>query len=282
MKRKIQLLSLIGVSLALVACGQTSNITQPETNPSNGNLIDVVEFNDLYSYSAISSISMLNSSFGIRRLARNPLTDEEKQRIITNFEMVEGLINSNLIKSEEVSSTIDGYERMYTVTITNVDGTIDNYEYHYNETITEVEHDEQESLLTGIVINNEVTYKIRGEKEIEDDEVEVSFLISLNESTFVKIEQETENDENGLEYTLYKNKQEVYSTEIEYEIHNNRMKYSFEEEHKEEEREYEFIVSLKDNETIVTAIIEESRNERRVDFKVVTDENGIRDYIFEE
>ena len=216
------------------------------------------------------------------KAARNPLSDEEKQRIITNFEMVEGLINSNLVKSEEVPSSIEGYETMYTITITNVDGTIDTYEYHYNEKLTELEDDEKESLLTGIVINNDVTYTIKGEKEIENDEVEVSFLISLDDSTFVEIEQEKEDDENGLEYTLYKNKREVYSTEIEYEIHNNRIKYAFEEEYKGTEREYEFIISKEENETVVTAIIKESRDERRVSFKVITDDNGVRDYIFEE
>ena len=285
MKRKLQLLSLIGASLALVSCGQAVNGNQTGSNSpttsTNGVITDTIKFNDLYSYSAISSISIMNS-VSLVKAARNPLTDEEKQRIITNFEMVEGLINTNLVKSEESPSNIEGYEKMYTITITNVDGISDTYEYYYNEKITELENDEQESLLTGIVINNDVTYTIRGEKEIEDNEVEVSFLISLDDSTFVEIEQETEDEENGLEYTLYKDRREIYSTEIEYEIYNNKIKYSFEEEHNGVEREYEFIISTRDNETIVTAIIEELRDERRINFKVVTDENGVRNYIFEE
>ena len=285
MKRKLQLLSLIGASLALVSCGQAVNGNQTGSNSpttsTNGVITDTIMFNDLYSYSAISSISIMNS-VSLVKAARNTLTDEEKQRIITNFEMVEGLINTNLVKSEESPSNIEGYEKMYTITITNVDGISDTYEYYYNEKITELENDEQESLLTGIVINNDVTYTIRGEKEIEDNEVEVSFLISLDDSTFVEIEQETEDEENGLEYTLYKDRREIYSTEIEYEIYNNKMKYSFEEEHNGVEREYEFIISTRDDETIVTAIIEELRDERRINFKVVTDENGVRNYIFEE
>ena len=285
MKRKLQLLSLIGASLALVSCGQAVNGNQTGSNSpttsTNGVITDTIMFNDLYSYSAISSISIMNS-VSLVKAARNPLTDEEKQRIITNFEMVEGLINTNLVKSEESPSNIEGYEKMYTITITNVDGISDTYEYYYNEKITELENDEQESLLTGIVINNDVTYTIRGEKEIEDNEVEVSFLISLDDSTFVEIEQETEDEENGLEYTLYKDRREIYSTEIEYEIYNNKIKYSFEEEHNGVEREYEFIISTRDDETIVTAIIEELRDERRINFKVVTDENGVRNYIFEE
>ncbi len=285
MKRKLQLLSLIGASLALVSCGQAVNGNQTGSNSpttsTNGGITDTIMFNDLYSYSAISSISIMNS-VSLVKAARNPLTDEEKQRIITNFEMVEGLINTNLVKSEESPSNIEGYTKMYTITITNVDGISDTYEYYYNEKITELENDEQESLLTGIVINNDVTYTIRGEKEIEDNEVEVSFLISLDDSTFVEIEQETEDEENGLEYTLYKDRREIYSTEIEYEIYNNKIKYSFEEEHNGVEREYEFIISTRDDETIVTAIIEELRDERRINFKVVTDENGVRNYIFEE
>lgn len=238
----------------------------------------------------LASILTDNEKTSTLKMARLAQDDYESNVYLIHDYLVTGemLLNKQDVTMEIYYNDNQDYSYYYKMVINYIDAFNNSLDYifYYNETPLEYDsdddHDEISITFDGIIIIDNFEYHIEGTRENEEnEEFSIETTISLNNQKIVTIEQETENDENGLEYTLYKNKQEVYSTEIEYEIHNNRIKYSFEEEHKEE-REYEFIVSLKDNETIVTAIIEESRNERRVDFKVVTDENGIRDYIFEE
>ena len=75
-----------------------------------------------------------------------------------------------------------------------------------------------------------------GKKEIEDDEQEIEFKISLNENTYVVLEQEIENNEQEYSYKYYENNKKIYQTELEFE--DNEI--TFKENSSESKKKYSF------------------------------------------
>lgn len=272
--------------LALLTCASLGMLASCNANPSTNNGLNQggnsegqnLDFDDAYTLSAISSINLFDGASTLRR-ARRPLTAEEQDKVIKNFQMVENLLTNEIVKSEETPSDKEEYQTMYTVTI-NDETTNTVYTYYYNEFVIPTDdYDEEEMYLEGIVIHDDVTYSIRGKKEIERDEMEMSFVISLDQGTYVEVEQEKEDGENGLEYTLYERGRKVYETEVEYEYTRHGIEYEFEEEGINGKKEYKFFVSDRENK-IVTAVIKENHEEIRARFQITVDELGNKTYLF--
>lgn len=76
---------------------------------------------------------------------------------------------------------------------------------YYNKILKEIEEDEETYDLEGIIIINNQEYKISGITEKEEDEIETTIKINLNENNYFIIEQEIEEDEQEFIYSNYEN-----------------------------------------------------------------------------
>ncbi len=282
MKKMLVLLGLAG-TIALASCSDKNEI-------NNSNNDNNVKFSTMYDYSAISGISMLNSNSSQLKM-RNSLTDVQKDKVINNFEIIEDLIAGGITKSEEKPSDLPEYETMYTISVNSINGEVENYLYYYNETILKDDDDddlfdfddeeERESRLDGIVILDGVTYNMYGKKEIEGNEMEVEFKISLDNDTYVKVEQETENGEEEYKYTKYENGRRVYQTEMEVEEKNHKVEFNFKEKDSNGiTTYYKYDIIELDGKKYVRVHLNDGTENIEARLEVSVDENGNRVYTF--
>ena len=248
-----------------------------------------LSFENMYNYSAVSGINLLSQTTSTTIAPkRQVLTQEEKDLILKNLQVVENMMSQGVVKSEEITSDRPEYETMYTLTASNLDGTKDVYTFYYNERLIEEEFDdgelEQEFRLEGLVVLDGMEYQMFGQKETENNEMEMSFKVLKDERNYVEIEQEMENDEQEFAYTLYENGRKTYETELEYEIdaRKNKIEFEFSEKSDKDRKTYSYeyvtrkgkqyiYVKIKENGTTTAAVIE-----------VVVDENNQVSYTFVE
>ena len=277
--KKLALFTLLtGFGLTMMTgCDQTKNNNQ------------TLSFENMYNYSAVSGINLLSQTTSTTIAPkRQVLTQEEKDLILKNLQVVENMMSQGVVKSEEITSDRPEYETMYTLTASNLDGTKDVYTFYYNERLIEEEFDdgelEQEFRLEGLVVLDGMEYQMFGQKETENDEMEMSFKVLKDERNYVEIEQEMENDEQEFAYTIYENGRKTYETELEYEIdaRKNKIEFEFSEKSDKDRKTYSYeyvtrkgkqyiYVKIKENGTTTAAVIE-----------VVVDENNQVSYTFVE
>ncbi len=283
MKKKLLALSALSLSMFMTGCDSTNNDNKE---------YETLSFETMYDYSAISGINLLNMNHMSGLQMKKTLTDTEKTEILDNLHVVENMISGDIVKSEEVTSTKEGYEKMYTLTTTNFDGSHDIYTFYYNETImNEIDDDdddrdrenEQEMRMEGLVVMNDVEYQMFGQKEIENNEFEVEFKIKLDESNYVVIEQEMENNEIEFEYTQYQNNKKVYETSIEFEKkRNENMEIEFEEKTSTSKKEYRYKFIKEGSKQFVEVKINENNDITQAKIQVLVDENNQVQYVFVE
>ncbi len=75
--------------------------------------------------------------------------------------------------------------------------------------------DEEEYIIEGVAVIDGVEYEIFGEKELEEDEYELSLMIRLSAGNYVILEQEVENNEQEYKYQLIENWKKKFEFEIE-------------------------------------------------------------------
>lgn len=269
--------SLVGICIIL------TNVIKNNDIKNNDNSLTFT-FENMYNYSAISGINMLNNVQKTTSLKKKQLTDNEKQDIITNLKMVENMLDGNLAKSEEEASDKEEYEKKYSITTTSLNNQQKEYLFYYNEKILDNDDDDDDDEvnieLSGIVIMDNVTYVMNGKKEVEDDESEMEFKISLDEENYVIIEQEFENDETEFGYSQYHNGKKIYETSIEYELDKNgKIEFEFEEKTQESKTKlkYEFITKKDGNKYIII----KEKNHEVTTIRVEVSEDGYINYIFE-
>ena len=273
--KKLALFTLLtGFGLTMMTgCDQTKNNNQ------------TLSFENMYNYSAVSGINLLSQTTSTTIAPkRQVLTQEEKDLILKNLQVVENMMSQGVVKSEEITSDRHEYETMYTLTASNLDGTKDVYTFYYNERLIEEEFDdgelEQEFRLEGLVVLDGMEYQMFGQKETENNEMEMSFKVLKDERNYVEIEQ----DEQEFAYTLYENGRKTYETELEYEIdaRKNKIEFEFSEKSDKDRKTYSYeyvtrkgkqyiYVKIKENGTTTAAVIE-----------VVVDENNQVSYTFVE
>lgn len=221
------------------------------------------------------------------------LTDETKNTLLTNLKMVEEMLGSGIVKSEVTPSDREGYTSRYTLTTTALDGTQKVYEFHYvenQETPEDTDDDDNDekddktvTTLSGIVILDGSEYEMRGEREQKNNKEEYSFLIRIDEETYVKIEQETKESAAKYEfsYALYQGGEQVYETEVEFKLNENgNISLEFSTEANGQELEYEFKFTERDGERLVSVEIENNDTEAEYLIRIMTDDAGETHYEF--
>ncbi len=254
-----------------------------DLNNQTPNNAKKASFKDMYSLSALSGINMLNmgNTSVLKKKSAN-LTDVEKAEILKKLEVVDNLISGNMITSKEENSDLADYQKMYTISTSDLDGNTSNYKFYFNESIIVDEDDdndkdiddEQEFHLSGIVINNDVTYKMEGKKEIEDDEFEVEFKIMIDELNYVKVEQEIEDNEEEYKYTSYTNGKKTLEYELEFEVNKNKVEVEFKEKSGTSKKKTKFESVEKNGKKEVKISIEENKIKENYLIVIYEDQDG--------
>ena len=106
-----------------------------------------------------------------------------------------------------------------------------DYEKYHDKAHDQFKHhnhfdkeDEVEYEINALAVIDGVEYEVFGKKEVETEEdgeeVEIKFVIKLDENNFVSVEQEIEEDEVEYQYNVYKNGRKVSSLNFESEEEN--------------------------------------------------------------
>jgi hypothetical protein len=204
--------------------------------------------NEIISFSAISSMSLM-STFGINEeISYQPLTSHESQPPIVGFVMpylktVEQLLLSdqglNILSG---SSDLPEFDHFIQFETKDLLGNVTVYVMHYNMTLMDANQDEAEYEIEGILIFMEQTYEVFGEKTIESDEEKVKFRAQKDANNYVESFYEIENDKQVFEFIIVQHNQVISESrfEIEYDGEEIKVQLEFQEGDNEGEFEFEF------------------------------------------
>lgn len=238
--------------LFLASCGSTESVVVNKPTLTGDKISE-----NLLAYQVVSSSELLGLMPNVKRA--NNLTDESINKIKNYLPSIEaGLLNQDeMIKSVSSESDKEGYATKLTITYDDINLKESSITLYYNESEF-VPNDEEEnddwynrghhkdddedkdgkkhanedskkpaepeeykSFLEGIVVIDGVEYEMKGKKEVEADESEISFKYFLNETSYVCVEQSIENEdsetEREFEYKVVDNGKMIYNYSLELE-----------------------------------------------------------------
>lgn len=237
---------------------------------------------EVYGFQAMTAVNLLSmdSSSASILARRSSMTqnEEEKQEILHYLEFSSKLLNGdNPFMMEESVSDKTEYEKKTIITVKDLQNNNLEYVMYYNEVLEkDDDHDEQEFNINGIIIFDNVSYEIRGERESENDEHEISLTAKLSDTHFVTVEQESENGEIEYQYSVRKDgKASSFSVEIEDKRYGQEITIQKEENNKEKE----YIYRLKNSSLIEVTVKENDRVINSYEIEV-TYENNTPIYSF--
>jgi hypothetical protein len=242
---------------------------------ANMNLFETNE--DVISFQALSAIALLSSGDNNTALSlsdsnvllsyqvfeentEDPVTEEEPvteedpliSTIDPYIELVEEFLGTNDgLEVLVADSPLEDYAFMMTFGTNGLKGETQTYEIHYNMTLTEEEDDETEFALDGIMIMDEVTYYLTGEREVESDEESIEFIAKLDDDNYVESEYNIESDEIEFEIKVVLDGEIVSETKIEIEYEEDETKIELEFLSGESTGTYEFKYELEDGEPVL-------------------------------
>ena len=255
----------------------------------NGNDGTITGSEATFIYESVTSIGLLEAiapSSNIHQKVRKA-SQETLDQIEKYLPMVDAAFSGNQqqISATNVTSDRLEYAIRTDVTYLDVNGTSTSFTLYYNETPLVDDDDdddwweqEEESILNGILLLNEVEYKMFGEKELEDDEMELSVRYSLNENTYVHVQQEIEKGEQEFEYEVYQAGRKVYEYSLEMERDEVELKV-LDRSSALSRLELKFDRIRRDGRQLIRAKISENRNQEIIFFEKVVDANGLVDYL---
>jgi hypothetical protein len=200
--------------------------------------------------------------------------------------MVEKFVSGNQgLNVEKTASDLENYEYKLVFQALDILDQKTTYTLYYNQELEEENEDEQEFIITGILMYSDQTLNVYGEKEIEEDEETLEFTSYIDENNYVTSEYKVEDDKTEFSITEVRNG-EVYSeSEIEIKIEDNETKIELEYFFDSNTYAYEFEYEVKDGnpvlkieyETVVNDIQEAGEVEVMISIDEVTQETT---YVF--
>lgn len=247
--------------------------------------------NELYAFEAATSIGLLSeinstptlSLISPKFAAASDTTVEELKGYLPSVESA--LLGEDILLSSTIeASDLEGYTTKMTVSYTDIALNASSFTMYFNETILVDDDDddwddhhhhghddqEQESWIDGIVILGEDTYTIRGEKEIDGDEVEVKFIYQISDTTYVMVEQEKEAGEQEFAYKLIENGATSYSYSLE--VEHNEVELKVKDKVNLSKLTMKFDLHIKDGTTYIRAKVNDGTTKSVVLFQKVVDE----------
>ena len=122
---------------------------------------------------------------------------------------------------------------------------------YYNEKPVEEKHkdkddlDEIETTIEGLVVQGGIERSFYGNKEIEEDEIEVEITLEIDQNNYLKVSHEKESDERELKYEFFNKKPNENShpyreVSISYDKENKNISIEFEEDNEEYEINFHY------------------------------------------
>ena len=299
MKLSKIMLSIVAVG-ALASCNGNTFVLNNETllkQPAN----------KVFAYQAATSLGMVNEIANLGSVV-STLDGQTNDDLVEEIKKYLGSVETALMADTfmpsltETTSDLEGYEKKMEVSYTDLNSSTQSFVMYYNEVSLNDqinkqfrdddrddyddkddddrdEHDdhdygdrfdqEEEFLLSGIIISGDNRYDVTGKKEIENDEIEYSFKFSVSENTYILVEQETENSSQEFSYKIYENGREIY----EYELGLDRGNVEIEIEDKDGTNlEIEFKFITRDGQELIKAEYEKNNREIEILFRKVINE----------
>ena len=190
----------------------------------------------------------------------NPVDNAEKfLNLIEKFASGQAALQ---VESEVSDNAI--YEHKLTFTTMDMLGEQVTYTLYYNETLEdevdenddqddqdELDDEEKEYTIEGILVVNDQTFEVIGEKEIEEDEQEIKFTAFIDEFNYVTSKYELESDETKLYIEEVKDGVLYAETEIKIETEDDETKIELEYRIGNDTFEYEFKYEIEDQRPII-------------------------------
>lgn len=299
MKLSKIMLSIVAVG-ALASCNGNTFVLNNETllkQPAN----------KVFAYQAATSLGMVNEIANLGSVV-STLDGQTNDDLVEEIKKYLGSVETALMADTfmpsltETTSDLEGYEKKMEVSYTDLNSSTQSFVMYYNEVSLNDqinkqfrdddrddyddkddddrdEHDdhdygdrfdqEEEFLLSGIIISGDNRYDVTGKKEIENDEIEYSFKFSVSENTYILVEQETENSSQEFSYKIYESGREIY----EYELGLDRGNVEIEIEDKDGTNlEIEFKFITRDGQELIKAEYEKNNREIEILFRKVINE----------
>lgn len=255
----------MGALIALSSCSNAKINNSFEINKQPATKV--------FAYQSATSLGLISQFINTSSQLNEIILNENDSSFINEITRYLGSIEMALesatflpnIKVE--NSDNDEYQTMINISFTDINSDYKEFIIYFNSTIKEVEKDEEEYILDGILINEDVTYHIYGEKEIEKNEEEYKFIFQYDENLFVEIEQENEYNSQEFSYSLIQNGHEIYQYEMK--LNNNSVEMEIEDQESNIEVEFKFIT--KDNENYIKAEYEKNNEKVEVLFRKIYD-----------
>jgi hypothetical protein len=250
--------------LVLAGCAEVINIKQDELFDTNENII---AFQAFTAASLLSSNEILNANESNNFLSSSYMevdykineledTQEPSDPLIDSIkpfiDLAEKFLgNDNGLNVEVGLSESEDYEFSMTFQTKGLLGETQNYVIQYNMTITEEDDDETEYSLDGIMIYNDQTFILTGEREIEEDEDKTEFIARLDPLNFIESEYKLEDNESKFNIQVVRNGELVLETSIKIETEDDETKIVFEFYQDGNEGFYEFKYELEGDQQVL-------------------------------
>lgn len=262
----------------LVGCGSPSG-----TDFINGDTAK----ESIYAFEAVTSIGLLseaNASMNPQGLRKAISLDQAFiESLNTYLPTIESALKgeSLLTNTEVMESDDPNYQIKQVISYTDINMQTSTITMYYNETIIEDndwddddddwdDEQEQESRIEGVILVDGVSYRMRGEKELEGDEYEVNFRYILDETSYILVEQEIERGETEFAYSLVQNGREVYEYSLE--IEGNEV--SLEMESGRSEYEMNFFLITLDGKNLIGCRLENDHEKETIFFEKIVSPEG--------
>jgi len=300
MKKLVVLVVLVIAGLAIMGY-----VLLDRSNDNNGGLFDETE--TMIGFSALSSVMTLHNNLDDTAvhqpqsmyLSNGDQADTfdilaEIDDLTPYLDLVSSFMGEGNNFNVDVStSDHEDYEHQMIISTVNMEGETINYTLHYNETFEDDEEDfdpeEYDSVIEGIMIIDEVTYTLYGERQIDLGEDSLELEAKLDDENYVTLdyEIEIESDEHSFEfdYEMYRDGQLVMSIEIEFEEDDEETELSLKFIKGNRESEFDFEVEIDGDERTVEIeykisvdgnVIEEGEAEVKIVYNAETDQYVIR------
>lgn len=216
-KKILPLLSL----LLLASCSTTSTHSSQGSDGGTGSTKEDIA--NVFAFGAATSIGLLSTleTTASAPMVKRAVDDALMQTIQTYLPTIEATLKGEEVLTENTIVPSDRAEYSYKMTIRYKDINMQDsqFDMYYNEYRVDdgddYFEDEEEYRIDGILLIDGQEYKMKGEREQERGESELTFFYYVGERSYVEVSQESERGESEFEYEVVSNGRTIHEYSLE-------------------------------------------------------------------
>jgi len=204
------LVASIAVFMVVLIIIISKHPTIPSTIDGEKNIITFEAFTAI-SLMSDTSTSPLNNTLADNEVNYIPLAFNDPNTEVDKLNRYIPLVEQVLTINKGINITVleesdkSEYENQEVIEIYTALEQKIIYNFYYNVTFTDVDQGQQEFQLEGIMVNNQLEYRLEGIKKIQNKKTKISLIATLNDSTSVLVERTLVDNEEMYEYTISEN-----------------------------------------------------------------------------